>query len=358
MDKKEEIKSNEIKKAIYKKWWFIAIIIVILLIAIFSIIFGTKGAKIDLATTQLGHYLPTLPSSRGEIKYNTDKNLQIILYDVSQEEYNNYKKQCEDNGFNIDVSSGSSFEGFNEESYRLYMYTYEDTKMSISISVPTEIKEITWPTSELASTLPIPTFDGGYINTDKSNELNITLGNISKEDYDAYVNECSNKGYNINYDKSNKLYKADNADGFHLELTYYGGKRINIHVKSNSSDSNNTTSAPTTTENTTQSTTDKQNTSSNGAETSSSSTGLSKEFKDAMDSYESFMDEYVEFMKKYKANSTDPTLLSQYSTMLQKYSQQVSAFNKWNSSNMSIEEANYYIEVQSRVNKKLLEVAQ
>ena len=77
-----------------------------------------------------------------------------------------------------------------------------------------------------------------------------------------------------------------------------------------------------------------------------------------MDSYEAYMDEYVEFMKKYNANPTDPTLISQYSTMLQKYTEQVSAFDKWNTSDMSTEEASYYIEVQARVSQKLLEVAQ
>ena len=77
-----------------------------------------------------------------------------------------------------------------------------------------------------------------------------------------------------------------------------------------------------------------------------------------MDSYEAYMDEYVEFMKKYNANPTDPTLISQYSTMLQKYSEQVAAFDKWNSADMTTEETSYYIEVQARVNQKLLEVAQ
>ena len=93
-------------------------------------------------------------------------------------------------------------------------------------------------------------------------------------------------------------------------------------------------------------------------QTTSNNNGLSEEFKNAMDSYESFMNEYVEFMKKYNANPTDPTLISQYSSMLQRYSEQVSAFDKWNSSDMSTEEASYYIEVQARVSQKLLEVTQ
>ena len=356
---KEEIKSNEVKteKPFYKKWWFIAIIIAVVLIGIVSINSKNKGEKIELTKTQLGHYLPDLPSRKGEIKYNTDKNLDIVLYNVAQDEYNNYKKKCEEKGFNIDISSSSSFEAFNEESYRLYMYTSEQTKMTISLSVPRELEKIAWPTSELANSLPIPEFDGGYINTDKSSEISITLGNISKEDYDKYVNECSAKGYNINYNKSNKNYKADNDKGNHLEVSYYGGRRINIHLKANSSDTSSSKTTSTTTE-TPKTQENQNNTTSSKTTTSTNSNGLSKEFKEAMDSYESFMNEYVEFMKKYQANSTDVALISQYATIMQKYSEQVSAFEKWDSKDMTTEEAKYYVDVQARVSKKLLEVTQ
>lgn len=77
-----------------------------------------------------------------------------------------------------------------------------------------------------------------------------------------------------------------------------------------------------------------------------------------MDSYEEFMNEYVEFMKKYEANPTDITLLSQYATMMQKYSEQISAFEKWESEDMTTKEAAYYVDVQARVTKKLLEITQ
>ena len=105
------------------------------------------------------------------------------------------------------------------------------------------------------------------------------------------------------------------------------------------------------------STSSTSNSSTNSSAINTERTGISQEFKTAMDTYESCMNEYVDFMKKYKANPTDQTLISQYSTMLQKYSEQVSAFNAWNSEDMTTEEAAYYVDVQARVSKKLLEVA-
>ncbi len=87
--------------------------------------------------------------------------------------------------------------------------------------------------------------------------------------------------------------------------------------------------------------------------------GLRPEFKDAMDSYEAFFDEYVAFMNTYaESDGSDLTLLSDYTSYMGKYADMMADFEQWESEEMNTEEATYYIEVQSRINQKLLEVAQ
>ena len=85
--------------------------------------------------------------------------------------------------------------------------------------------------------------------------------------------------------------------------------------------------------------------------------GIRDDFKEAMDSYEEFMDEYVDFMNKYSKNPSDLTLLGQYADYMTKYTKMVEKFDKWESEDMTTQEAAYYLEVQTRVSKKLLEVA-
>lgn len=86
---------------------------------------------------------------------------------------------------------------------------------------------------------------------------------------------------------------------------------------------------------------------------------ISAEFKAAMDSYEAFFDEYVTFMKKYaKSNGKDMNLLNDYTTYMSKYADTMTKFEALKEADMSAAEAAYYIEVQSRITKKLLEVAQ
>ena len=85
--------------------------------------------------------------------------------------------------------------------------------------------------------------------------------------------------------------------------------------------------------------------------------GMRPDFKAAMDSYEAFMNEYVDFMKKYNNNPSDAELLSDYADYVSKYSDFVEDFDKWEDEEMNNTEAAYYIDVQARVSKKLLEIS-
>ena len=86
--------------------------------------------------------------------------------------------------------------------------------------------------------------------------------------------------------------------------------------------------------------------------------GMRPEFKAAMDSYENFINEYVDFMKKYMADPTDKSLLKDYADYMSKYSDFVEDFEEWeDNDDMNTAETAYYIDVQARVSKKLLEIA-
>lgn len=84
--------------------------------------------------------------------------------------------------------------------------------------------------------------------------------------------------------------------------------------------------------------------------------GLRPEFKQAMDSYESFYNEYVDLLKQYKANPTDFSILTKYMSMLSKVEEIDAAFKAWDSSDMTSEELKYYLEVSARIQKKLVDL--
>ena len=76
-----------------------------------------------------------------------------------------------------------------------------------------------------------------------------------------------------------------------------------------------------------------------------------------MDSYEAFYDEYCVFMKQYSANPTDVTLLGKYTDMLTRLSEMDEKFEAWEDGDLNDAELKYYVDVNSRITAKLLDVA-
>ncbi|MCC8080114.1 MAG: leucine-rich repeat domain-containing protein [Oscillospiraceae bacterium] len=85
--------------------------------------------------------------------------------------------------------------------------------------------------------------------------------------------------------------------------------------------------------------------------------GIRPEFKEAMDAYESFYTEYCEFMQEYSEKPTDLTLLAKYSDMLVKAEEMNEAFEEWDEDELNSEELKYYLDVNNRVMKMLVDVA-
>jgi hypothetical protein len=81
--------------------------------------------------------------------------------------------------------------------------------------------------------------------------------------------------------------------------------------------------------------------------------------KEFLDSYEAFIDEYIEFMARYQQNPTDTTLLSEYTNIMNKYSEFAQEISEWQGkqAEMSAADWNYYIDVTTRCNQKMSNVA-
>ncbi|MCD8129237.1 MAG: hypothetical protein LUD54_06635 [Oscillospiraceae bacterium] len=91
---------------------------------------------------------------------------------------------------------------------------------------------------------------------------------------------------------------------------------------------------------------------------SNTTSEIRSDFKEAMDAYEAFYDEYCDFMKKYQENPTDLNLLLEYTNMLNNMADVNEKFAAWESTDLNTRELQYYLEVSSRVAKKVLEISQ
>lgn len=314
-----------------------------------------KSTNIDLSAVELKDYVPIPNKLYGKIE--TDRK-DLLIFKIDKIEKSEYKSYINDKvikfGYNVDLEFDNwdnVYGAYNNEGYSIRVSYLEYNKyMSITLKAPENMTNIEWPSNGLATKVPIPKSLFGRISYNNSKQFIVDIGSTTIDDYNLYVKECENLGFTVDYSKSDKSYRAKNNEGYELHLMYLGGSKMQISVKfendSNTSKGNSDSSI--------------SNNNTNSSITDSSinnSNEIRKDFKDAMDSYESYVDEYVEFIKKYNENPSDITLISNYAKMLTKYNQLTKDFKKWKDSDLNDAEESYFIEVETRVNKKLLEIS-
>ena len=85
--------------------------------------------------------------------------------------------------------------------------------------------------------------------------------------------------------------------------------------------------------------------------------GVDPELKAFLDSYEEFMDEYIAFMKKYSEDPSNAvSMLTEYATIMEKYGEFAEKIEQYDEKEMSTEDAKYYLEVTTRVTRKMFEI--
>lgn len=313
-----------------------------------------KASKLDISNAELITQFPMPDKLYGILKYDRKDLLEIELVDVEKDDFKNYINKCKENGYTIDIEETDNvYDAYNESGYNIRAvysdYTNKNkNNLNITLKSPEEMSEFEWPSNGLATKVPQPKSNYGKLSCDNSNSFIVHVGNTTKDDYNSYVKECENSGYTLEHSKGEKTYSAKNAEGYKISLMYLGGSRMEISVKTPETSTNQVETSKSETQKTEEQSKTNQNNSSNQS-------GIRQDFKDAMDSYEALIDEYISFMNKYSnSDGTDLSLLNDYSVYMQKYSKAVEEFNNWKSTDLNAEEQQYYIEVQTRTNEKLI----
>lgn len=351
--KKGRKKPKKPKKPIYKRWWFFVIVGIALIAIIGTATSGEKTEKIKWNEMVLGAQLPEPAVNKGKIHENSSETLYIEVKKISDSQYADYVAASKEKGFTIDAKSTSySYTAYNSDGYCLSLTYYSSLKsLSIKLQKPMEMSEISWPASKAGNQLPVPESTVGKFTGEHDDDFFVYIGNTSKESYNNYVKACSEKGFTVDYDKGDDYYRAKNSEGWSVSIKYEGFNIMSIDIdKPSSSSTDNTATAPAAPE--TEKTAEENN-----ANDTQLVNGMRKDFKEAMDSYEAFMNEYVEFIKKYQSNPNDAKLLADYAKYMSKYADMCDKFDKWESQDLNATEQAYYIDVQARVSKKLLEVS-
>lgn len=339
---------------IKEKFKDLKIILAIVAFVLIVPILGNIGSKnneyenINWNSIVMKNVLPKPNANKGRIYSNSEESLSMYIDNSSIDDFNKYLEECKKKGFNLESKTNNdSYDAFNKNGYKLRIYYSEYSKSyDITLDAPKKMTKNVWPNSTLSNMLPKPDSIDGLVQNDSANNFTYYAGNTTIEQFKLYVEKVKAAGFIIDYSNVENTYSAKNQNAYKVSVAYEGANTMKIELSKPSETSSNQNSI----------TKPSETNSNQNSITKPTNDSLKPDFKKAMDSYEAFMDEYIYFMKKYKDNPTDSQILSSYKNYMEKYAQAVRDFENWNSNTINTTETNYYLEVQTRINKKLIEI--
>lgn len=113
----------------------------------------------------------------------------------------------------------------------LYM-SFKDTFDTYEYRRTDTTTTFTWPASGLALELPEPPTNIGEIELNSDRELWVEMRAVEQAQFENYIEECKNKGFAVDVEKSNYSYKAHNEKGYCLNLYYYTSyKELSLSIE-------------------------------------------------------------------------------------------------------------------------------
>ena len=330
---------------------FIILLIVCLTLTACNAATETSNQSAQLSTqwidNELAGKIPSLDEFEGEILYDYEDELEVGVFVQDKKIIKEYVNMCIEMGYDVDSSKDNyGYSAFNDEGYYLDISYYYDDGMTVKIEAPMQFEKITWPSFGLATLVPEPPVSEGSFENDSENYLFVFLKGMDKEAYRKYVDDCSKKGFVIDYSKGDSYYYADDEIGNSIRVEYEGWNTVSLRI--NKTDREEVETKPFV---------NVEDTKDVEVETNVENTEIRSEFKEAVDAYESFFDEYVAFMTEYANSGYNASMTTDYLNYLNKYTEAIEKMGALNNGDLSSAELAYYLEAYGRISQKILAIS-
>lgn len=303
---------------------------------------SSSKEKLVWPSTELASRIPQPDAKYGDVIVSSDKNLDVDVEKFSEKKYQAYVDECKEKGFTVDSDTSTDYYKAADSDGYVLLVMYTGDKMSISLDAPKDYKELTWPVSAVAASLPAPPVNRGAVVKDTSDELQVLIPDIDNDAFSQYTASVLAAGFNNDYKNSETHFEGTNADGIKVTIWKETGNIMDIQVKAGEAP------APIATPEQTAEPTQEA--------TATPTSGIRPEFKEAMDSYKAFFDSYCAFMKSYDAS--DATMLAKYTQFMSQYADTMEKLDAVDESTLSPEEDDYYLQTMAAINQELLETGQ
>ena len=172
------------------------------------------------------------PSSNlGKINANTEVWLNVDIYEITKEQYQEYVQLCVEKGFCLDENINlNKVEVYDEKGYFLMLdYMEDDSTMSVSLKENIKLNEIKWSQSEIAGIIPIFESSLGQTEKDEEHEYKIYLGAVSIEKYNEYIDKCIEFGFADETNREERSFSAK-KDNYLLSVKLLYGNIMHVSL--------------------------------------------------------------------------------------------------------------------------------
>lgn len=178
--------------------------------------------------------LPKPSSLKGEVFDDGDGSFAANI-ECSEKDYQKYIDKCRSNGFNAEEyssSEGSTYL-YNADGSTVRL-VYLDGTMSVDPTPPITLGNAEWPNSIAADQLPKPKSDlyGQAKGPYGDNAFCVYVGNTSHSDFNDYIKQCKEAGFNNISDDEPVYFIASNGK-YDLILSYDGLNVMRVSVSPN-----------------------------------------------------------------------------------------------------------------------------
>lgn len=174
-----------------------------------------------------------------------NKDDAYVKFKGDKTRFEAYMGECSQMGFTVDTElNGNNYDAYNEDGYHVHIvcFTSEEKNPFITVNIdkPKTNGDLRWPSQGAATLLPDPKKTKGSISTDSNTAFRAYVGEMSREEYEAYVDQCMKKGFTVDYYRgSSGNFDAEDSKGNKLNLRYEGFQTmyVDLTLKKDSSDS-------------------------------------------------------------------------------------------------------------------------
>lgn len=304
--------------------------------------------KIEWPSSGLATLLPKPTFKYGSIDANSDTYLWVTFNKATEKEFNDYVEECKNQGFTNDSDYTSGFySAYNNEGYSLTLTFFESSsEVGLNLYTPEQYAEFSWPSSSLASLVPETNSHEGTVKENSETNVRIIVGNTTAEELSDYINACIEKGFNVDYSKTDTTFEGKDSNGNSLSVKKSSFNEMTITI-TKPEEKVEETPVPTS----------ETASSDNSNNDSVLSDVVTPSFKEMMDSYEAFFDEYIAFMEKYENSDDTSSMAIDYINIVSKELEWIDKIDAVDESTLTTADDLYYLEVTARVEKKLIDAS-